>query len=126
MKRKRELYPGFQIGTSLLLVILTSLCLLVFAALSLSSAIRDYKYSEKIAEKTSCYYEADGKANELLAELVASGKVGTHTYSVPINEERNLSVKIELTENSYRILEWKEVSSKIWEGNSTLPVLGSD
>ena len=126
MKRKRELYPGFQIGTSLLLVILTSLCLLVFAALSLSSAIRDYEYSEKIAEKTSCYYIADGKANELLAELVASGNVGTHTYSVPINEERNLSVKIELTEDSYRILEWKEVSSKIWEGNSTLPVLGSD
>lgn len=126
MKRKRELYPGFQIGTSLLLVILTTLCLMVFAALSLSSAMRDYAYSEKIAEKTACFYKADSEANELLAKLISSGTVGTHTYSVPINAERNLSVTAEITEDSYRILEWKEISSKTWEGNSKLPVLGSE
>ena len=126
MKHKRELYPSFQIGTALLLVFLTTLCLMVFAALSLSSALRDYEYSEKIAEKAALFYEADAKANELLKELVTSGELGTHSYSVPINDDRQLSVTVELTEDSYFILEWKEISSKNWEGNTTLPVLGSD
>ena len=57
MKHKRSLHPGFQIGTSLLLVVLMALCLLVFSALSLSTAIRDYEYSKKLAVKTKEYYE---------------------------------------------------------------------
>ena len=126
MKPERKLYPGFQMGTSLLLVILTTLCLMVFAALSLSSALRDYEYSKKIADKTILYYEADSKANEMLGELVDSGELGTHSYFVPLNDERQLSVTVEVTEHSYTILEWKEVSSKTWEGDITLPVLGSD
>ena len=126
MKLKRELYPGFQMGTSLLLVLLTTLCLIVFASLSLSSAMRDYEYSKKVAEKTTDFYSADSKANEVLKGLVVSGELGRHSYSVPINDERQLSVTVELTEDSYLILEWKEVSSKDWEGNTTLPVLGSN
>ena len=126
MKPKRKLYPGFQMGTSLLLVILTTLCLMVFSALSLSSALRDYEYSEKIAEKAILYYEADSKANELLGELVDSEQLGIHSFFVPLNDERQLSVTVEVTDNTYTILEWKEVSSKEWEGDSTLPVLGSD
>ena len=126
MKQNRTSYPMFQMGTALLLVVLTSLCLIVFAALSLSSALRDYGYSEKIAEKTKAYYEADSKANLELKALVETGNTGIHTFEVPINETRILSVKVALTEEDYHILEWKEVSSTTWEQDDTLPVLGSD
>ena len=126
MKQNRTNYPMFQMGTALLLVVLTSLCLMIFAALSLSSALRDYGYSEKIAEKTKGYYEADSKANLELKTLVETANTGIHTFEVPINDTRSLSVKVELTEEDYHILDWKEVSSTTWEQDDTLPVLGSD
>ena len=126
MRQKRSLYPSFQMGTSLLLVVLTSLCLMVFAALSLSAALRDYEYSEKVANKTSAYYEANSKAYQELKSLIESGVSGIHSYEIPVNEQFGLSVTVELTGESYKILEWKEVSSKTWEHDDTLPVLGSD
>ena len=40
-KKRPDSMPGFQIGTSYLLVIFIILCLVTFAALALSSALRD-------------------------------------------------------------------------------------
>ncbi len=125
MKRTDNTYPGFQIGSSLLLVILTALCLIVFSALSLSAALRDLSYSEKVAEKTIAYYKADSVANYKLKALVDSGASGTHSYEVPISENRILSVSVEFTDASYHITTWKEISSETWENDNTLPVLGS-
>lgn len=44
-KKRPDSMPGFQIGTSYLLVIFIILCLVTFAALALSSALRDQSYS---------------------------------------------------------------------------------
>lgn len=125
MKQKYDSYPGFQMGTSLLLVILTTICLIVFSALSLSAALRDYSYSEKIAEKTTAYYEANSKAYHKLKSLVDAGAIGVHSYEITIAKDRMLSVTVELTDDSYHIITWKEVSSAAWENDDTLPVLGS-
>ena len=48
-KKKHASQPGFQIGTSYLLVIFVVLCLVTFAALSLSSSLRDQSYTKKLA-----------------------------------------------------------------------------
>lgn len=125
MKRKRTPYPGFQIGTALLLVVLTAICLLVFSALSLSSALRDYEYSQKIAAKTNAYYEANSAAYQELKVLVDSGKLGQHSYEIAINDSRKLSVDVQIYEDSYEIIKWKEVSSDTWENDNKVPVLGS-
>lgn len=69
MKRRRKSYPTIQFGTSLMLVVFIILCLTAFATLSLSSAMRDYEYSKKAADKTSAYYKADAKASRRLAEI---------------------------------------------------------
>ena len=45
------------------------LCLVIFATLSLSGALRDYEYSKKAADKTTAYYAADTKAVHILAEI---------------------------------------------------------
>ena len=126
MKHKRSLYPGFQIGTSLLLVVLMALCLLVFSALSLSSAIRDYEYSKKLAVKTKEYYEANSKANQELKNLIDNNVQGTHAFEIPMNDTRSLSVSLVIEDDSYHIIKWKEVSSETWENDDKLPVLGSE
>lgn len=78
MIRKKKEYPSVQLGSSLMLVILIVLCLTVFATLSLVSALRDYKYSTKSAEKTYNYYQADAEANRVLADI---SEVLQQTYS---------------------------------------------
>ena len=126
MKHKRSLYPGFQIGSSLLLVVLMALCLLVFSALSLSSATRDYEYSKKLAVKTKEYYEANSKANQELKNLIDNNVQGTHSFEIPMNDTRSLSVSLVIEDDSYHIIKWKEVSSETWENDDKLPVLGSE
>ena len=69
MKRRQKSYPAVQFGTSLMLVVFMILCLTAFATLSLSSAMRDYEYSKKAADKTSDYYKADAAAGCRLAEI---------------------------------------------------------
>jgi len=55
-KEKRKI--GFvNIGTASLLVAFLTLCLVAFAMLTLSTAKSDYKFSQKLAERTTAYYE---------------------------------------------------------------------
>ena len=60
---------GVHIGTSSILVIFILLSLVTFASLSFLSARSDYLLSQKIADRTSAYYEADTKAAYYLANV---------------------------------------------------------
>lgn len=71
MKIRKISYPPINIGTSLMLVIFLVLCMVIFAALSFSSALRDHNNSIKTAERTTLYYEANNLAEEKLAEIDA-------------------------------------------------------
>lgn len=162
---RKQPYPGIQIGISFLLVVFVILCLVVFATLSLSGALRDNEYSRKAARRTTDYYNACSQAQEKLGEIdLIFQDAGTNTQNqedylaytaaqlsghpeltlntdtVPatisfeeeINKNQALEVTIELTkkqnstdERRYKIIKWKEVSSKNWEEKTTLPVIGS-
>ena len=65
-KRK---YPTINIGSSSMLVVFIILCLITFSVLSVASANNDRKYSEKIANRTTAYYKASNKAEELLSQI---------------------------------------------------------
>lgn len=67
-RAKRQFLPGPS-GVSFILVILVILMLVVFAVLSLTTALRDYDDSERAAEKTTAYYEANNQANEILRRV---------------------------------------------------------
>lgn len=67
--RKEKGYPGFQIGTSFLLVLFVIICLVLLGVLSLSGALRDKGYSDKVAEKTGLYYGAVSAAQHKLGEI---------------------------------------------------------
>lgn len=119
MKTRKTSYPPVNIGASLMLVIFIILCMVVFAVLSLSSALKDLDYSEKNALRTSSYYEASNRAEELLAQIdtilaetpsreeriqklqtfenVTAAEEGFElvvTYSVPIDEDEILQITL--------------------------------
>lgn len=58
-----------NIGFSSILTIFITICFVTFAALSILTAHSDYKLTQKVADKTTAYYEADAQAKLLLADL---------------------------------------------------------
>lgn len=60
---------GINVGTSSILMIFVLLCLTAFATLSMVSANADYKLAQKTARSVSLYYEADARAQEMLARV---------------------------------------------------------
>lgn len=68
-KKRPDSMPGFQIGTSYLLVIFIILCLVTFAALALSGALRDQSYSQALAKHQTEYAAASTQASALLAQI---------------------------------------------------------
>lgn len=166
MKQKKNSYPPVNVGSSFMLVILVILCMVVFAILSLSGALRDSGYSSKTVDRTTAYYQANNIAEEKLAEIdYILSEVAKETemftlnyknaaisslnnldgiivsadesdeniiiiqYSIPIGEEELLQVSLTAndrnTENSgyYYITEWKQLSTKDWNADSTLPLM---
>lgn len=61
--------PIITIGVSSLLLIFLSLCLIIFAVLSLVSARADLSLSENMARRTRIYYEAESSAADFLSSL---------------------------------------------------------
>lgn len=65
----RKNFPITNIGSVTLLMIFIVLCMITFAALSLSSAASDYQTAEKSVSHTKDYYKASGRAEETLAKV---------------------------------------------------------
>lgn len=63
---------GNHAGTSSVLLIFIVLCLVSFSALSLASAMADYRLTEKISGRTQSYYKALSEAN---VRIAAANKV---------------------------------------------------
>lgn len=152
MKPQKSSYPPFNIATSFLLVIFIVLCMVVFAVLSLSNAVKDRNLSEKNAARTTAYYEAGNRAEEILAvidqtiaashsleeaqrnleqldELTVTSKESTLliNYAVPIDDSEILEVSLETSTKSADnliIRSWKQHSTNEWTGDTSLPVLG--
>ena len=58
-------------GLPLLILIFVSLCLITFSLLSVSESRADQALGEKMAARTTTYYEANTKANQLLSKIDA-------------------------------------------------------
>lgn len=145
MNRKKS-FPIINMGTSLLLVVFIVICLIVFATLSLSSSMRDQKYSDSAVLKNENYYKAYSKAQRQLKEIdqaiinhedltsledIEISSNDNHTYlsfKETIDKNQDLSVEIQLTndQNRYKIIKWQEITSKEWKNDQTLPLLGNE
>ena len=141
-KKKRGL--PLNVGTSSVLFIFVILCLVSFAILSLSSAMSDYKLSNRVKENSQAYYDACNTAEEQLAsfdktlkDLYATGisrsgyyeSVGkVKTFAVPVTDIQTLEVEIRILypeksgESFYDITSWRTDTTGELDYDDTLPV----
>ena len=124
---------GMNVGTSSILLIFVTLCLVSFATLSLVSANADRKLSVKVADRTVAYYDACNKAEQSIAGIDTTLKqvysqvenkeeyfaqVGySKTYAIPISDLQTLNVHLSILypENAsgayYEINTWKIITT---------------
>lgn len=136
---------GISVGSSSILMIFVILCLVSFASLSIVSANADHHLSEKIATRTTAYYEACNKAEQSLAsihdtlvEKITSGlseeefyeEVGhTMSFAIPISDLQSLQVEIEFQyplvpdDFCYKITTWKTITTGTLEYDESLNVI---
>ena len=119
-----------SIGISSLILIFVMLCLLTFSVLSLVSARADMRLSQRSADRTTAYYDAENRANDILLSIIGCMEEYTDSpdpsvfyqqlqdqlegqdgisftdashlqYEVPLEEEQVLSVSLELSYEPY-------------------------
>lgn len=132
MNRKGKGF-GMNVGTSSILLIFVTLCLVSFATLSLVSANADRKLSVKVAERTAAYYDACNRAEQSIASVDTTLKqvysqvateseyfaqVGhSKSYAIPISDLQTLSVQLTILypQDShgayYQITTWKIITT---------------
>ncbi len=126
MNKRRRFSPPV-VGGSSLLVMFAVLCLTVFALLSLSTVQADGRLSDASAQAVEDYFEADCRAEEILAELRA-GKIpaevteetSIYTYACTISDTQELRVSVQKTGDGWAILQWKAVSTADWQEDDSL------
>ena len=128
MDKRKTAFPT-GVGVSSLLVIFAVLCLTVFALLSISTVKADLRLSEQSARTVEGYYEADCRAEEILARLRGGEhpdgvkeENGIYSYACPISDTQTLAVQVKLSGAEYEILRWQAVSTQDWQADDSLPV----
>ena len=95
MNRKKSY--GISVGSSSILVIIVILSLVCFAGLSVVSANADYRLSQKLARRTTAYYEAASLANKDLALL--DGKLREFYVSSNSSSDYESKIKESLSDS---------------------------
>lgn len=143
---------GISVGLSSILIIIVILCLVCFAGLSIVSAAADYKLSNRLAERTTSYYEASSLANQKLADLdqafrtvyqecsseeeylkkIKESYTDSLTFSYAVSDTQALSVSVlpvypeDETGSFFQVTSFQIVITEEMELNNSLPVLFGD
>ncbi|MCR5755923.1 MAG: hypothetical protein K6G30_14070 [Acetatifactor sp.] len=126
-------YFNLNPGSSSILFIFVILCLVCFAALTITTTIADYNLTNKIAKRTTAYYEAcnqaerslasfDNTLNQIYEESADSEEyfstVGhSKSYIISISDLQSLKIVIEIlypendTDTFYRITSWQVITA---------------
>ena len=144
MNRKTKGF-GMNVGTSSILLVFVTLCLVSFATLSLVSANADRKLSTKVADRTVSYYTACNKAEQSIASIDSTLKqvysqvesadeyftrVGHYkTYTIPISDLQTLSVQLSIlypddpNGSYYQIQTWEIITTGKLDYDDKLSVI---
>ena len=118
-----------MVGGSSLLVVFAVLCLTVFALLGFSTVQADQRLSDASIGAVSDYYDADSRAEAILAEL-RSGNVpegvaedgGIYSYVCPVSDTQELQVEVRVEGETWEILRWQTVSTVEWREDEPISV----
>jgi len=115
---KRKVQTSFMnIGASSLLVIFLTLCIAVFAVLSLSGAKSDYSFSLKTAEYKTAYYTACNKSEEVIAAVdaglsdIASSCSGKDSFY----QKASAELKTKFNETDLTVHSQNEIPTVSWK-----------
>ena len=134
MKKKQEVRPH-TFGLSLLLVVFLVLCLMTFAAISISEARNDLMGSKKKYEKTRALNDAENLAEQAVRDETRRANEKPQEakdvveFSVSIDDTDELDVRLELLPPDdegkllYRVTRWQVVSNADWVPENLLEVL---
>lgn len=138
MKKRNDLDMAPPVtGGSSLLVIFSVLCLTIFALLMLQTSQNSLRTAQTSRKAVEAYYEADCRAEEILAEIrmgeLPEGVTREKTpegdfyaYSCLVSDTQVLKVEVRLQGKEYEILTWKCISTveaeekqmmDLWEGD---------
>ena len=125
---EKERFSPPAVGGSSLLVIFAVLCLTGFALLGLSGVQAGGRLSDASAQAVSAYYDADCRAEEILAALrqgvvmegVRREADGIYAYTCPISDTQALEVRVRLDGEDWSVLRWQAVSTAQWEADESL------
>lgn len=124
---KKQRFSPPAVGGSSLLVVFAVLCLTVFALLSLSTVQANRQLAETSASSVRAYYEADCRAEEILAQLRSgqrpdgvSAEKDEYWYTCPISDTQALQVRVRLEGAEWSVLQWQAVSTVDWEADQGL------
>ena len=124
---KKQRFSPPAVGGSSLLVVFAVLCLTVFALLGLSTVQASRQLAETSASSVRAYYEADCRAEEILArlrsgQLPEGGSVQNdeYWYTCPISDTQDLQVRVRLEGTACSVLQWQAVSTVDWEADQGL------
>lgn len=127
MKKRKMSFTS--VGGSSILTIFAVLCFIVFALLSLSTAKADHMLAEKSVKAVSGYYQADTQAEEILAQIrqgqVPDGVIkdgNRYSYACPVDANQQLTVEVECSGNSYRIIKWRKEYTSEWKPDEKIRV----
>ncbi len=127
MKKREYMLP--MVGASSLMTIFGVLCLVVLVLLSMATVRGQQSLSLASAEAAAGYYQADARAEEILARLrqgelpegvLADGDV--YAYTCPISESAHLAVRVRVEGQTWSVLQWQAVSTLQWQENDSLNV----
>ena len=99
-------------GVTSIIAILVILVLIVFSALSITTAKADLSLSEKTADATSDFYAADTRAEERLAQIASEietgagwqGRLADVGYTVDAEAQNGFRISYDIEIGSSRIL----------------------
>lgn len=138
MAEKKRGIVGGGTGYLSLMMIFVVISVSILAALSFSAATNEKKYSEKSAEYTAAYYQADYNGKLLLSEIltVTEGYMSlddfmlasdleamgvelresrpdrlTVSWREEINERQSIAVEVEIFRGYHKITRWQTVST---------------
>lgn len=133
--KKKETNPPLNPGISLLLVVFLVLCLLTFAAITVTTALNEKKRSDKLATNNTAYYEACNLAErEIQNQVNIIIKNGGFTIASPmeftydIDEVQVLHVALEplpapAKDRYFTITRWQVVNNEDWNAKDTLNLI---
>ena len=134
MEKKQEIRPH-TFGLALLMTVFLILCLLTFAAISITEAKNDLNGAKKRLEKTVAFNDAENMAELTIAGYTAEAAadpeqaVETLDFSVAIDDNDELCVRASFVQGEgdgppqYRITRWQVVPNAVWEAEDTIEVL---